>query len=50
MPDWGIVLLALAVVFVLAYVPGFAAGRSSGKVDAIEQLHDVDLSGGDADD
>lgn len=35
---------AFVIVAILAYVFGYSHGRSSGKVAAIERLHDVDLS------
>lgn len=43
-----LVLVALfGLVWVVAYIFGWTAGRSSGKVDALESAHDIDLSGGD---
>lgn len=45
MPDWGIVLVALAVVFLFAYMLGYAAGHSSGKVEAIKEYHEIGTSG-----
>ena len=39
---------AFMLVFTAGYVFGWAAGRSSGKVEAIEATHGIDLDqGGD---
>lgn len=42
MPD-AFLLAGVLGVFIIGYVFGWSAGRSSGKVDALETIHDVDV-------